>query len=471
MPPTSFQQNPSSLINERVHSNIPFYATNDDRCHRTIDDFLDELHIAYNMRFIQHNDSGLQSNITPQHRRSIFECISEPVLKITRQIHRFLFINKCRCNDGSCHRYLPLPLLALCIANSSDATEILMLSYLLANPSFRQDIITNQDGDNSNMEGAEYLASSIFFGMLLGGTVLGFLSDSIGRKPALLIGLLTNAIAGTLSSIPFITPTFVELTVLRFIAGIGIGATVPPLFSLASEWAPKDIRGSVVTTVASFWMVGSLFVSGVAWCLFRDSDGTHNATRWRLFAALCALPSALGAFMVYRYVPESARFLTANHDYSQAARSCNQMAFALEVSTPSATYTEDENRVEMSDFRLLNPKELESTSTDNHGNADRSQGLSCTKQSKFVLSIKSIVDTLANLYSRQLVTQTTLPLQCLWFALSFGTYGITTWINRCVYTDWNECPISPLLTNTSTQYFRGSALTELILQFFSVCIG
>jgi MFS family permease len=121
--------------------------------------------------------------------------------------------------------YLPLPLLALCVANSSDATEILMLSYLLANRTFRHDMFSDNsngdDYDSSSIEGAEYLAASIFLGMLLGGTVLGFLSDHIGRRPALLAGLLINATAGTFSSLPFLTPTIVQLTKWRFISGIG----------------------------------------------------------------------------------------------------------------------------------------------------------------------------------------------------------------------------------------------------------
>lgn len=315
-----------------------------------------------------------------------------------------------------------------------------MLSYLLANPKFRQDMFANDDdGSGSNMEGAEYLASSIFFGMLIGGTILGFLSDSIGRKPALLIGLVLNATAGTLSSIPLITPSFMELTVLRFIAGIGIGATVPPLFSLASEWSPKEIRGSVVTAVASFWMVGSLFVSGVAWCLFRESDGAPgNTAIWRVFAACCALPSALGAVMVYRYVPESPRFLASKHDYNQAARSCNQIAFTLEIPansssapTQSQAYSvfsrekEDENHHApiLSQLRLLTAKELESTAviTQNPDGDHTSTNMQH--------SIQSFIKTLRKLYSRQLLSQTTLPLQSLWFCLSFGTYGITTWIN------------------------------------------
>lgn len=207
--------------------------------------------------------------------------------------------------------YFPLPLLSLCIANSSDATEILMLSYLLANPTFRRDMFSDEFEDAD-----AYLAASIFFGMLIGGTLLGFLSDHIGRRPALLAGLVINATAGLFSSFPFLTPTIAQLTAWRFLAGIGIGATVPSLFSLTSEWCPKEVRGAVVTFVASFWMVGSIFVSGLAWVLFRrdlqhGGQDTNVVPAWRIFSALCAMPSAIGAFMVYNYVPESPRFLAS----------------------------------------------------------------------------------------------------------------------------------------------------------------
>ena len=227
----------------RVAANHNLIYEHEDRSHRTIDDFLDELYRNYKLRFFHHDDDESLSHdiiiLSTQHSQNLIECISNIVLKIIQQIRHCCLNNRCSGNWS----YLPAPLLALCIANSSDATEILMLSYLLANPTFRRDMFANRDEDGSDMEGAKYLASSIFLGMLIGGTVLGILSDSIGRRPALLIGMLTNAIAGTLSSIPFLTPSFVQLTFLRFIAGIGIGATVPPLFSLASEWSPKEIRG------------------------------------------------------------------------------------------------------------------------------------------------------------------------------------------------------------------------------------
>ncbi|KAL9181556.1 hypothetical protein ACHAXT_010361 [Thalassiosira profunda] len=49
--------------------------------------------------------------------------------------------------------------------------------------------------------------------------------------------------------------------------------------------------------------------------------------------------------------------------------------------------------------------------------------------SKLRQTANKLLDTLQNLYSTRMLTRTTLPLQTIWFCLSFGTYGITTWIN------------------------------------------
>mmetsp|Transcript_17651 Transcript_17651/g.29025 ORF Transcript_17651/g.29025 Transcript_17651/m.29025 type:complete len:593 (+) Transcript_17651:146-1924(+) len=348
-----------------------------------------------------------------------------------------LYLFKHRAQYGSRKRILrsckiPLPLLALCIANSSDAAEILMLSYLLADSRFRKDMFSEDDSSSSSMDGAEYLASSIFVGMLIGGTVFGFLSDRIGRRPTLLLGLLTNAVAGMCSSLPIFAPSFVQLTIWRFIAGVGVGSTVPPLFTLASEWSSKEVRGVFVTAVASFWMVGSIFVSSLAWCLFR-LDRNHELPIWRVFAATCSLPSFLGAWMVYNYVPESPRFYLAaeKRDFDSAAKACNHMAMLLNVRVTLDHEKEFTLLGAAFDHRVVHPltkDELLSNYQENGANQIMSEN-NAHSTTKLNRAIKSSIVSLRKLYSAQLFPRTTLPLQLIWFCLSFATYGITTWIN------------------------------------------
>jgi len=406
---------------------------------RTIDDYFEQLYQEWKKRLPLHTASGSGTPSSNIYREGL---------------------------SSFCH-YVPLPLLALCVANSSDATEILMLSYLLSDSTFRHDMFSNYSNgddadDGSSMEGAEYFAASIFMGMLLGGTLFGFLSDHIGRRPALLAGLFINATAGSFSSIPFLTPTISHLTTWRFIAGVGVGATIPSLFSLASEWSPKEIRGAVVTCVASFWMVGSLFVSGLAWCLFKGGRDHSSFPIWRIFSAICSMPSGIGAWMVYYYIPESPRFLASSKQYDQSACVCNQMAkyIGIELVNDAHCCAESQSRTSDEDvdgassdgpntgnsnvsthllfvsanaIQPLAEEELQQRFTSTKTAPTDLADTGSTLKARLVRTIYTLIGTLQKLYSPQLLTRTTLPLQMIWFALSFATYGITTWINTLFF--------------------------------------
>jgi MFS transporter, putative metabolite:H+ symporter len=86
--------------------------------------------------------------------------------------------------------------------------------------------------------------------MLFGGLLCGLLSDRIGRKPCLQYSLLLNAIAGVASAG---APDINWLIVFRVIGGIGIGGSVPSVFTLGAEIFPADIRGKLLSVVA--WLV------------------------------------------------------------------------------------------------------------------------------------------------------------------------------------------------------------------------
>jgi MFS transporter, VNT family, synaptic vesicle glycoprotein 2 len=304
--------------------------------------------------------------------------------------------------------------LSLGVANSSDATEILCLSYIISNTDFDITIL------HETAWRAGILASMVFLGMLLGGLWVGVAGDLQGRRPMLLLGLLTNSISGILSCI---SVNVWMLAVLRFLSGLGIGATVPPLFTLCSELAPAHDRGFWVSVAASFWMVGSIYVAIVAWIML-SGEGLNWS--WRIFALACALPSAAGFVMVYHFVPESPRFLALQGSKRQSQEALgvvHGLARKLHYTGPEWTMEE-----------LLHQYPLSSVRQERDNNHHLDEGISVGPITTGAASWKTRVQESAHDFTRSVrllytpqLRQTTWPLQMVWFSLSFGSYGLMTW--------------------------------------------
>ena len=327
-------------------------------------------------------------------------------------------------------------MMALGVANSSDATEILCISYILADPVFQETVLGSH--------GAGLLAAAVFLGMLLGGLLVGTMGDWIGRKPMLLLGLVLNAVSGVLFSL---APNFYIMSFLRCVAGFGIGATIPPLFTLTTELAPPSARGFCTTVIASFWMVGSIYVALMAmWCFDSasananagndGSDGNDSAgvlayltTTWRIFALICSFPSALGATLVYLLIPESPRFLGLEGQSKEAVQIANFLLDKMNGSNASSTVLpltieELERTFPASALRSLEDRQRQNN---NPGFGFESGRL--TDVLGFLRKAGSdFVASTSKLYEPNL-KQTTLALQLVWFSLSFGSYGLMTWIN------------------------------------------
>ena len=345
--------------------------------------------------------------------------------------------------------------MSLGIANSSDASEILCLSYILSIPQFEDHIL------HHTAWRAGLLAATVFMGMLIGGLVVGGASDSLGRQPLLVTGLAVNSIAGLISAAS--TDVYL-LSACRFIAGLGIGATVPPLFALCSELAPPSSRGFWVTCVASFWMVGSMYVAIVGWILLglttNSTDSNNDGISWwRIFTALCAVPSCVGCVMVNTFVPESPRFLLLQGQHDRALLVVQALGHNLNYTGPSMTLEElvyhyplddqDSGRTGIlpilpselkpapRDSSLFRPMSMEdSDHTISQEGVHRRRGSALRRASQTMqvsniavrTGIGDFLRSVSKLYTTQM-RSTTWPLQMVWFTLSFGSYGLLTWIN------------------------------------------
>ena len=106
------------------------------------------------------------------------------------------------------------------------------------------------------------VGSATMFGLAIGAAGQGEFTDRFGRKSVYQFNLLLFGLATLAASM---APNFVWLAVLRFIAGIGLGAEQPLCYAYAGEYAPKRIRGRILAGIhfvggACPWPISTLFV-------------------------------------------------------------------------------------------------------------------------------------------------------------------------------------------------------------------
>jgi MFS transporter, AAHS family, 4-hydroxybenzoate transporter len=142
------------------------------------------------------------------------------------------------------------------------------------------------------------------FGMMIGGAVGGMLGDRIGRRTALLSSMI--AFAALTLSISFANG-LAALSVLRFLAGLGLGGAMPNAAALASEYVPRRQRPFAVTlTIVCIPLGGSLaaFLSARVLPIYG----------WRTLFVLGGIIPIVLAVLLFRALPESPRFLASRKE-------------------------------------------------------------------------------------------------------------------------------------------------------------
>jgi len=91
-------------------------------------------------------------------------------------------------------------------------------------------------------------------GYLLGATLLSGLSDRLGRKRVLAFG---NIFFGVLAAAPAFAATILVLLLLRFLAGLRLGRSIPAAIALGVEYAPEHRRAFRVSLLFIGYTVGA----------------------------------------------------------------------------------------------------------------------------------------------------------------------------------------------------------------------
>ncbi|MGJ7490067.1 MFS transporter [Variovorax sp. ZT4R33] len=156
---------------------------------------------------------------------------------------------------------------------------------------------------------AGFMVSSALFGMVFGAIFLGTIADKIGRRKAMAICIALFSIFTAAAGLARDPVTF---SIVRFLAGLGIGGVMPNVVAHMTEYAPKKIRATLVTLMFSGYAVGGI----VAAILGKGLIETYG---WPSVFFAAGLPVLLIP-LVLRSLPESMPFLLAKgrHDELKA---------------------------------------------------------------------------------------------------------------------------------------------------------
>ena len=154
-------------------------------------------------------------------------------------------------------------------------------------------------------------------GTLFGGFLFGFLGDRMGRRPtiiasAMLFGLLTLLMAGVQS--------YSQLVLVRFLNGLALGGALPLIWALSVEYVATRYRATIVTLIMLGYGMGVSAAGPISIAL-----SPHFG--WRSVFIFGGIASLISAFLLWKALPESLRFLaTRPHDNARMARIVKRLA-------------------------------------------------------------------------------------------------------------------------------------------------
>ncbi len=143
--------------------------------------------------------------------------------------------------------------------------------------------------------------SAALFGLAFGALCSGPLADHFGRKTMLSASVLLFGVACTASSF---SANLTQLTVLRFVTGIGLGAAMPNAVTLMSEYCPDRRRATLTNLMFCGFPLGAAFGGFLAAWMIPQWG-------WRSVLELGGAVPLVLAVVMFAYLPESVRYMVA----------------------------------------------------------------------------------------------------------------------------------------------------------------
>ncbi|GAA5109452.1 MFS transporter [Orbus sasakiae] len=184
-----------------------------------------------------------------------------------------------------------------------DAMDITLLAVALP--------VMMKELDMTMSEGG-LLGTATLLGVGISSIVVGWYSDNYGRRKALIWSL---ALFGILTAAIGLSPNWITILILRFLAGLGLGGVWGIIAAYIAETWPAKQRGRAAAFVLSSFPAGA----GISAFLASVIIPTYG---WRgLFIA--GAGSLLAALYIYFFVPESEVWKQQRQERQQKGEAVN----------------------------------------------------------------------------------------------------------------------------------------------------
>ena len=185
---------------------------------------------------------------------------------------------------------------SICVAlYMLDGFDVLVMAFTAAPVAKDWGLVSSQVG---------ILLSAGLFGMTAGSLLLAPLADKFGRRLLVLLCLIIITIGMFLSAL---SQSFVQLSLLRLITGLGIGGMLATLTVVASEYSSNKWNNFILSLLGVGYPIGAVVGGSIAAVLMLNYD-------WRSVFLFGALASFAMIAIVYKYLPESLDFLLSKAD-------------------------------------------------------------------------------------------------------------------------------------------------------------
>ncbi|XP_025423748.1 synaptic vesicle glycoprotein 2C-like isoform X2 [Sipha flava] len=153
-----------------------------------------------------------------------------------------------------------------------------------------------------------FLNGASMIGMCIGSFIWGYISDSYGRRKALIFCMLMDGLFNLVSSVSQIYSVFIFC---RMMSGFGVsGCTIT--YAYLGEFLNAKYREKFLCWMEIFWTIGVILLPCIAWIIipqtFRIESGFFLFRSWNLFVIICSLPSIITTCLLM-LLPESPKYL------------------------------------------------------------------------------------------------------------------------------------------------------------------